>query len=212
MESRGIPAVTGTAGAGVFLPKWAEALSSIPNLYICFDRDEAGQKGAERIASIIPHARIVELPEEVGPGGDITDFLVGFRMNVEDFYKLLGQAQPLSKEARQTLSEKKRARPENSAAIYSSDPRIQFIKQNVSLEEIAANYISNLRPSGETKVGHCPFHTDTHPSLVIYPQEQRFHCYGCGTHGDVIQFLMEAECLSFPQALDVLEAELKQRQ
>jgi|SRR3989344_1586621 len=169
LESCGIPAVTGTAGAGVFLQKWADALSSIPNIYVCLDRDEAGRKGAEHISGMIPHAKIVGLPEEVGHGGDITDFFVRLGKSVDDFRKLLDQAQPIPEEGRQTLSQKQTTAKSGhkQRAIYSSDPRIQFIKQNVALEEIAKNYINELRPSGSTLVGRCPFHADTQPSRVL---------------------------------------------
>src|SRR5947209_5873254 len=76
LEANGFIAVTSTAGSGVFKKEWARAFANIPEVYICYDRDEAGAKGSERVASLIPHARIVELPEEVGDGGDVTDFFV----------------------------------------------------------------------------------------------------------------------------------------
>ena len=214
LESHGISAVTGTCGANVFLPKWADALYSISNLFICFDRDEAGRKGAEHVAGIVSHAKIVELPEEVGPGGDITDFFVRLGKSMADFRKLLDQSKPLREgEGRNPEAQTKSTKPVNkSGIIYSSDPRIQFIKQNVSLEEIAKAYVPSLKRSGDNLVGRCPFHADTNPSLVIYPDQQRFHCYGCGTYGDVIQFLMEAECLTFPQALEALETTMRQRE
>src|SRR5947209_6395264 len=66
LESRGFSAVTSTGGALTFRPEWAEAFHDIPHVYICFDNDEAGRAGAERVARLIPHARIVRLPEEVG--------------------------------------------------------------------------------------------------------------------------------------------------
>jgi len=43
LESNGFAAVTSTGGAGVFRPEWAEAFAEIPELYLCFDRDEAGR-------------------------------------------------------------------------------------------------------------------------------------------------------------------------
>src|SRR5437870_11385859 len=75
LESHDFAAVTSTGGAGTFRPTWAEAFREIPQVYICFDNDGPGLAGAERVARLIPHARIVRLPEERGGGGAGTDFL-----------------------------------------------------------------------------------------------------------------------------------------
>src|SRR5437867_9443695 len=74
LEAQGFAAVTSTGGAGVFRPEWAEAFKEIPEVYLCFDRDDAGRRGALRVARLIPQAKVVELPIEVGVGGDITDY------------------------------------------------------------------------------------------------------------------------------------------
>jgi DNA primase len=57
LEANGLEAVTSTGGAGTFRPEWAEAFTEISEVYICFDRDEAGRKGALRIARMIAHAK-----------------------------------------------------------------------------------------------------------------------------------------------------------
>src|SRR6266851_1903930 len=66
LEANGFEAVTSTGGAGTFKEKWAEAFKRIPEVYLCFDRDDAGRKGALRVARMITHSRIVELPSNVG--------------------------------------------------------------------------------------------------------------------------------------------------
>ena len=213
LEAHGIPAVTGTAGAGVFLKEWAEALSRVPEVLVCYDRDETGRSGAENVASFLPKVKIVELPDEVGPGGDISDFFVRLGRSTQDFKELLAKAKPLPREKLKKLyavAERQEAHSRDAVPIRSGDPRVQRIKEAVPIEQVAEAYAKDLRCSGRTLVGRCPFHDDRIPSLVLYPGEGRFHCYGCGTHGDVIQFLMEAECLSFPQALKVLEEYLVQ--
>src|SRR5712691_1828653 len=100
LESRGFPAVTSTGGAATFRPQWAEAFHAIPTIYMCFDNDDAGQAGAERVAQLIPHARIVRLPQDVGEGGDVTDFFVRLGRSPKGFVRLLEAAQPLSEEKR----------------------------------------------------------------------------------------------------------------
>src|SRR5437879_5979357 len=100
LESRGFAAVTSTGGAATFRPEWAEAFHEIPTIYMCFDNDGAGQAGAERVAQLIPHARIVRLPEDVGEGGDVTDFFVRLGRSPKEFVRLLEEAQPLPEEKR----------------------------------------------------------------------------------------------------------------
>src|SRR5690348_12384533 len=99
LESRGFRAVTSTGGAGVFRRERVEYFKAIQSIYVCFDRDAAGQAGARKLARLIPQARIVKLPEEVGEGGDVTDFFVRLGRSEEDFRRLLEQGQPLPQEA-----------------------------------------------------------------------------------------------------------------
>jgi hypothetical protein len=205
LESRGMAAVTGTAGALVFLETWAKALQVVPNLFICFDRDDAGRGGAKRVASLLPHARIVELPDAVGPGGDITDFFVRLGRSLGEFRMLMADARPLPQGERIAPKRPVRSAGRSEKSTHGGDLRVERLKAAVPIEVIARQYIPDLRPSGRTLVGKCIFHSDSQPSLVLYPDDGRFHCYGCGTHGDVIQFLMEAECWNFPKALRTLE-------
>src|SRR5262245_34143218 len=94
LEANGFPAVTSTGGARAFRKEWAKEFKPIPEVYICFDNDEAGKNGALRVGRLIPHAKIVELPQEVGEGGDVTDFFVRLGRNREDFLRLLQEAKP----------------------------------------------------------------------------------------------------------------------
>jgi DNA primase len=203
LESRGIPAVTGTAGALVFPELWVKVLAAVPELFICFDRDDAGRTGARRVASLLPHARIVELPEAVGPGGDISDLLVRLGRSVGEFRMLLADAKPLP-EGERTPPSRLVESPLASNPARPGDLRLERIKAALPIEVIARQYVS-FRSSGRTLVGKCIFHCDSQPSLVLYPDHGRFYCYGCGAHGDVIQFLMEAECWDLPRALRELE-------
>lgn len=49
--------------------------------------------------------------------------------------------------------------------------------------------------------GLCPFHKDKTPSLSVDQSKGLYHCFGCGAGGDVIKFVMEADSLTFPEAL-----------
>jgi CHC2 zinc finger/Toprim-like len=203
LEAKGFAAVTSTGGAGSFRKEWAEALVSIPEVYVCFDRDEAGRAGVLRLARFIPQAKIVELPQDVGEAGDVTDFFVRLGRMPEDFSKLLDAAQspapsvPIESVLLPRVSE---SSPELSA-------RIERVKDGIPIDNIAVQYTA-LRPSGKNLIGLCPFHPDREPSLVVFPDTRTFHCFGCRAGGDVISFLRLAMHLSFFEALEALEEAL----
>ncbi len=196
LESRGFAAVTSTGGAATFRPEWAEALRTIPTIYTCFDNDAAGRAGAERAARLIPQARVVRLPEEVGEGGDVTDFFVRLGRSREEFLQLLEQAQPLPEAKRAEAVRVQRFR-------LAADDEIERLKSSVTIEDFIARYVQ-LQVSGQNYSGRCPFHEDHKPSFVVYPRTQSFYCFGCREHGDVLSFLMRKESLTFPEALKVL--------
>lgn len=89
--SRKIPAISSTAGAATFREKWINEIKSTPIIYICFDTDEAGKRGAEKLAQIIPNARIVTLPDMGEGRKDITDYFVKYNKTADDFRKLLAE-------------------------------------------------------------------------------------------------------------------------
>ena len=197
LEANGFKAVTSTGGARAFKKDWAKEFKSIPEVYICFDNDEAGRKGALRVGQMIAHAKIAELPDEVGDGGDVTDFFVRLGRNREDFLKLLQEATPALPE------------PEIRGFVPQthngdSRERVERVKSLSPIAQIAGQYVQ-LRPSGSNLVGLCPFHDDRTPSFTVYPATGTFHCYGCGKHGDVISFVGLIEHLNFGQVLDALD-------
>lgn len=198
LEGHGFGAVTSTGGAGVFRPEWAEAFREIPDVYICFDRDEMGQRGARRVAVMIPHAKLVALPEEVGLGGDVTDFFVRLGRTREDFLRLLETAQPL--EPGQGKVEPK---PEGRGPRRSPDPEVEALKSRVAIDALVGGYI-RLWHNGQTYRARCPFHEDHSPSFVVYPGTRSFYCFGCGAYGDVLTFIMRAEGVGFREALNRL--------
>lgn len=198
LEAQRIPAVTSTGGAGVFRPEWAESFATIPDVYVCFDRDDAGRAGAVRVAGLIPHAKIVELPEDVGEGGDVTDFFVRLGKSPEDFLSLMAEAKSPPAAPRMLYRRARRT------TMDADRERIERLKEVVAIEDVVGTYVA-LRPSGQVLMGRCPFHEDRIPSFAVYPSARRFYCFGCGKRGDVITFLRELDGVTFPEALDRLE-------
>jgi hypothetical protein len=68
-----------------------------------------------------------------------------------------------------------------------------------------------LRKTGRGHVGRCPFHGDKTPSFSVSEEKGLFHCFGCGTSGDVIAFVMKLDGLTFPEAKRVLGIESDSR-
>jgi DNA primase len=81
---------------------------------------------------------------------------------------------------------------------------IELLKRQNPIERVVTSYGVALRRSGTHLVGRCPFHRDTRPSLVVYPDTRSFFCFGCRAGGDVIDFVRRACGLSFREAVERL--------
>jgi DNA primase len=80
------------------------------------------------------------------------------------------------------------------------------LKREVSVERLAEARGIKLRRSGKELIGLCPFHRDINPSLNIDPVQNVWHCKGaCGEGGDVIEWVMRAEGISFRHAVELLQ-------
>lgn len=89
-------------------------------------------------------------------------------------------------------------------SLYMKTDRLpEDIKARLDIVDIISDYVE-LRKSGRHFKGLCPFHSEKTPSFMVNPDKQIFHCFGCGTGGDAITFVMRHENFSFPEALKVL--------
>ncbi len=77
------------------------------------------------------------------------------------------------------------------------------IKDKIDIVFLLSEYIK-LQKSGRNFKALCPFHGEKTPSLMISPERQIWHCFGCGKGGDIFTFLMEYEHMDFPEALRLL--------
>jgi DNA primase len=76
---------------------------------------------------------------------------------------------------------------------------INKIFDAAAIEEVVGGYVS-LKRNGANFKGLCPFHDDKNASMVVSPSKGIFKCFSCGQAGNVFQFVMEHEGLSFPLA------------
>ena len=86
----------------------------------------------------------------------------------------------------------------------SSSQEVEEIKVRINVDELLRDYLK-LQPAGTgTYKAACPFHNEKTPSLMVSPQRGSWHCFGCGAGGDIFEFLMKIENLSFAgEILDV---------
>ena len=69
--------------------------------------------------------------------------------------------------------------------------------------ELVGEYVE-LKKSGASFSGRCPFHKEKTPSFHVHPAKQVFHCFGCHKGGNLYTFLREIEGISFPEAVEKL--------
>ena len=74
------------------------------------------------------------------------------------------------------------------------------IKRTVDIVELIGQFVQ-LKRSGQSYLGLCPFHSEKTPSFTVSPSRQMFHCFGCKKGGDLFAFWMTYHQVSFPQAL-----------
>ncbi len=77
---------------------------------------------------------------------------------------------------------------------------IEQIRQSVDMLELVKEYVPNVKRAGRTFKACCPFHREKTPSFSISPDKGLFYCFGCQAGGDIFDFVMRIENLSFNEA------------
>jgi DNA primase len=81
-----------------------------------------------------------------------------------------------------------------------ADNFAQTVKQQTDITRILGEYVK-LRKSGANWSALCPFHKEKSGSFYVYPATASYYCFGCKEHGDVFNFVMKMESLTFPEAV-----------
>ena len=77
------------------------------------------------------------------------------------------------------------------------------IKAANNIVDVVGSYLT-LHPAGAIFKALCPFHNDSRPSLDVDPRRQRYRCWACDKHGDVLSFVQEMEKVGFKEARQIL--------
>lgn len=86
--------------------------------------------------------------------------------------------------------------------VYTKES-LQQLKDRIDLVDVLSSHL-DLKKSGASYKGLCPFHDEKTPSLIVQKGDKHYHCFGCGAHGDAIEFLMTLQKLTFYDAVEVL--------
>ena len=74
------------------------------------------------------------------------------------------------------------------------------IMDAANIVEVVSEFVT-LRRSGANYKGLCPFHNEKTPSFIVTPSRNTCHCFGCGKGGNPVNFIMEHEQMTYPEAL-----------
>ena len=80
---------------------------------------------------------------------------------------------------------------------------LDTLRQRIDVSDVISQHVELKRAGGAMK-GLCPFHEERNPSFVVNRGDTHYHCFGCGAHGDAIQFLMQHLRVTFTEAVEQL--------
>jgi DNA primase len=80
---------------------------------------------------------------------------------------------------------------------------IQNIIETARIDEVVGDFVT-LKKRGANLLGLCPFHNEKTPSFTVSPRLGIYKCFGCGKGGNAVNFVMEHEHFSYPEALKYL--------
>lgn len=86
--------------------------------------------------------------------------------------------------------------------IFSKES-LETLRKRVDLVDVLSTHM-DLKRAGASFKGLCPFHDEKTPSFTVQKGDTHYHCFGCGAHGDSIQFLMTHVKMSFLDAVESL--------
>ncbi len=81
---------------------------------------------------------------------------------------------------------------------------IQLLLSRIELVDLIDSRVPLRKKSANNYFACCPFHTEKSASFSVSQNKQFYYCFGCGAHGNAIDFLMQYDRLEFPEAIEAL--------
>jgi len=211
--SHNIPAVTSTGGAMSFQEEWEDFFAD-KNVIICFDNDKAGGEGMMRALKIVPHAKIMFIPDRANIK-DVSDYVT----SGGDLHALLKTAKNFT--SMEDVIEDRANRisvwqstffhdsmiAEYKKAIENKDRAVRKIESNDKLERARAYPVENIIDFKEQGKAICPFHAENTPSLFHNQDTNTAYCFGgCGKLYDSIAIYMKVHNCDFKTAINQMQS------
>lgn len=213
LSSLGYNACSSTNGASSFPKEWV-ALFENKTVYICYDTDKAGVKGAVKIASMFP-CKMISFPE-YWQGKDVTEYLQNHTK--EEFDKLIKNAVTLPKTIDECAATRRELKSFGLSTVILEEhlTNLNVAKQNEVRKKKKKQFDDDFTHVKEVPIdrfidfngagfANCIWHTEKSPSLKYYPKNNTCYCFGCNTSGDVISVVRQINKCSFPEALEILK-------
>jgi len=86
--------------------------------------------------------------------------------------------------------------------LYSAG-EVELVKNSTDIVSVVQQYVQ-LKRAGNSWKGLCPFHKEKTPSFIVFPATGTWKCFGCGSGGDVFEFLKKIKNQEFPEAVEEL--------
>lgn len=187
LSAHGFPAVSATSGCGSFKDEWVPLLPKV--VFISYDMDLPGKKGAVNVHWKIPHSKIVKLPDGYK---DVTEFFQGGH-TADEYWELIKNAITVEKPKPKTF---KFIKP-------------KFIRDGANDIDKAKQFpITSLIEFDSHKKCRCIWHQEKSASMFYNDFNSEFpntvKCYGCGKFGDAIDVAMQVYGLDFSGAIKKL--------
>lgn len=209
--SQNIPAVSSTGGAMTFSEEWVKLLEG-KQIYICYDNDKAGCAGAVRTLVMIPHAKVILLPN-IGDLKDITEYYAigGDLRNLMESSKHYASYEAVEKdrvarkgELRSTLFHEAWMEAWDKEHTPQEElKKIEHKKDDDAIARAKNVPIENLVKVNRLKKMVCLWHNDNDPSMQLY-DDNHSYCFVCGKRADAIDVIREQKKLGFNEAVEYL--------
>jgi len=82
-------------------------------------------------------------------------------------------------------------------------PFLQTLRDRLTITEVIRPHVKLVR-KGREYIGLCPFHKEKSPSFTVSDEKGFYHCFGCGAHGDIFDFVMQKQNMPFMEAVELL--------